>query len=978
MATKVAAARSFLRGGDVKKGIIPLKKKTLTTTTTKTKTRQRNVSVAASSSSSRSPRKETKTTGEGRRRRERERRERRVGEKEDELNLNLNSNSDSSFRNEERRRAKISAECVERSEEERSERRQTFLEDFRTKAKKTVAVSLLALAFSSKAAAAKAQNAASTATDLTSVTSCKSKCCSGGGDGGNGKVPTETIENSSSSSAAAGKSEVAKSLKEEEKIGASDSMRGGYESDLEMDDEDFDIDDLEMSELRQIGEELDSKAAASSKEGQSSDGAGQDEDEDDILAKLADMSDPSRRTDPYPWEGVNTKWMTDPSISVVLPPEQRDGQKYMLEVKRDYMTGEEISGTLELDLQKGGKVDAKALQKKYKNKLLVQTAFRPDKLRDMTYSQFWCLVEENQIQKARFSYDRRNLFVTTKPTAPGGQRTEMVGLPADPELMDHLTTHGVFVQDAKDLSFIEDLLLGVMRIGIPTAVGLALFYSSSKIGLLAEDKTSSFEIVNPKEIVTNFKDVAGIDIIKNEVQEVVEFLRQPKRFLEMGIRTPAGVLLVGQPGTGKTLLARAVAAEANVPLINCSGAEFVDEYVGMGAAKIRDLFELAREKAPCVIFIDEFDGLGKARTGGAGSEEMHTCNQLLAEMDGFANNTGVVVLAATNRAFVLDRAVLRPGRFDRVLEMPLPNREGRTEILEVHGRGKKFEQDVDLEIIAKATPGFTGAELMNLMNQSGLTAIRKGKEVISQAEVFEALDEIQAERLGESSPFSAKQLSGTPPSMLRKRMAIFASAKALVGCILPNYHELARVSVNPSGLSSTFAHFVPQEESVETNVVDRALLESEMVVLMAGYCAEKLAFGDKNVSVLGNSDVEQARALAKQMVCEYGYGKNVGMLTLPPEGESENGADTMVSATMQSLVQKDISELLEAAEVKAYMGIARNWRLFETISTKLYDEQNIMGGEFRRMLDSAFRLDGLSSEQSKENIVYPDHLSKVQ
>ena len=165
---------------------------------------------------------------------------------------------------------------------------------------------------------------------------------------------------------------------------------------------------------------------------------------------------------------------------------------------------------------------------------------------------------------------------------------------------------------------------------------------------------------------------------------------------------------------------------------------------------------------------------------------------------------------------------------------------------------------------------------------------------------------------------------------------------------------------------------------METNVVDRALLESEMVVLMAGYCAEKLAFGDKNVSVLGNSDVEQARALAKQMVCEYGYGKNVGMLTLPPEGESENGADTMVSATMQSLVQKDISELLEAAEVKAYMGIARNWRLFETISTKLYDEQNIMGGEFRRMLDSAFRLDGLSSEQSKENIVYPDHLSKVQ
>jgi cell division protease FtsH len=320
----------------------------------------------------------------------------------------------------------------------------------------------------------------------------------------------------------------------------------------------------------------------------------------------------------------------------------------------------------------------------------VQTQFRADKLRDMTYSQFWCLVEESQIQKARFNYDKRSMYVTTKTTAPGGQRTELLGIPPDPQLMDHLTTHGVFVQEPRDLSILEDLLLGVARIGIPTTVGLALFYASSKIGLLAEDKSSSFETVDPGDIETNFKDVAGIDIIKNEVQEVVEFLRQPKRFLEMGIRTPAGVLLVGLPGTGKTLLARAVAAEANVPLINCSGAEFVDEYVGMGAAKIRDLFEMAREKAPCVIFIDEFDGLGKARTGGAGSEDMHTCNQLLAEMDGFANNTGVVVLAATNRAFVLDRAVLRPGRFDRVLEMPLPNREGRAEILQVHGRGKKI------------------------------------------------------------------------------------------------------------------------------------------------------------------------------------------------------------------------------------------------------------------------------------------------
>ncbi|QDZ24957.1 P-loop-containing nucleoside triphosphate hydrolase [Chloropicon primus] len=761
------------------------------------------------------------------------------------------------------------------------------------------------------------------------------------------------------------------------------AMRGGYDSDLsdiDLDDgEDFDLDEADLSELRQIGQELENDASpAGAKGGGDAAASDKGEDDDAILAQLTDMSDPSRRKDPYPWEGVNTKWMQNKDVSVVLPPEDRDGRQYLLEVKRDEITGEELSGTLELDMQKGGKIDAKALQKKYKDKLLVQTAFRPDKLRDMTYSQFWCLVEESQVQKARFSYDRRNVFVTTKPSAPGGQRTEMVGLPPDPKLLDHLTTHGVYVEEPRDLSVVEDFLLGIMRIGIPTAVGLALFYSSSKIGLLAEDKTSSFETVNPKEIVTTFKDVAGIDIIKDEVQEVVEFLRQPKRFLEMGIRTPAGVLLVGQPGTGKTLLARAVAAEANVPLINCSGAEFVDEYVGMGAAKIRDLFELAREKAPCVIFIDEFDGLGKARTGGAGSEEMHTCNQLLAEMDGFTNNTGVVVLAATNRAFVLDKAVLRPGRFDRVLEMPLPNREGRTEILEVHGRDKKFEPNVDLNIIAKATPGFTGAELMNLMNQSGLTAIRKGREIISQADVFEALDEIQAERLGESSPFSAKQLSGTPPSVLRKRMAIFATAKAMVGCILPQYHDLARVSVNPTGLSSTFAHFVPQEESVETNVIDRALLESELVVLMAGYCAEKLSFGDKNVSVLGSADVEHARALAKQMVCEYGYGKNVRMLTLPPE--EEGSTESKVSGKTQSLVNSDIADLLEAAEVKAYQGLAKNWRLFESLSTQLYTDKNIMGGEFNDLLreNQAFRYpDSYLPQEKREKIVYPDHESEL-
>ena len=675
--------------------------------------------------------------------------------------------------------------------------------------------------------------------------------------------------------------------------------------------------------------------------------------DDEILAELRDASDPSRRTDPYPWEGLNTKWMTDPSVSVVLPPDDRDGHQYLLEVKRDEMTGEELRGTLDLELKKtkGGKVDAKALQKKYKDKLLVQTAFRPDKLREMTYSQFWCLVEEGRIQKAKFSIDRRNLFVTTKPEAPGGRRTEKIGLPPDPDLMDHLTAHGVFVEEPGELSAIENALLGFMRIGIPAAVGLALLYSCSKIGMLAEDKTSSFEVVAPREVGTTFNDVAGIDTIKGEVQEVVTFLQHPKRFLEMGIRTPSGVLLVGLPGTGKTLLARAVAAEANVPLINCSGAEFVDEYVGMGAAKIRDLFELAREKAPCVVFIDEFDGLGKARTGGAGSEDMHTCNQLLAEMDGFTNNTGVVILAATNRAFVLDRAVLRPGRFDRLLEMPLPNREGRLAILRVHARGKRMGKNVDLGIIAKATPGFTGAELANLVNMGGLTAIRRGREVISQEDLFESLDEVQAERTGEANPFAPAQIEGQAPAELRRRMAAFATAKGLVGCSVGGYHELARVSVNPSGLASTFAHFIPKEESVETNVLDRATLEKELVVLMAGYCGEKRVYGEDSVSVLGNSDWEQANALAHQMVCEYGYGDKVGSMVMPAGGAGEaGGAGGGESRQMRAWVADDVAKMLADAEERSARILEDKADVYARLTERLFVEQTIVGEDFKTAL----------------------------
>eukprot|EP00803_Ostreobium_quekettii_P010009 evm.model.scf_768.7 EVM.evm.TU.scf_768.7 scf_768:46516-52162(+) len=356
--------------------------------------------------------------------------------------------------------------------------------------------------------------------------------------------------------------------------------------------------------------------------------------------------------------------------------------------------------------------------------------WRMDKLKDISYTQFWALVREGRVDKVQYTRDYRSLWVDLKDSAPGGAQRIKIGIPFDPDLMNHLVSHGVYISEEMP-SPLSSVLFSLFRLTVPITVAFFLVQASFRLGERKPGQDQIFgganlDMMEAKKMQLTFKDIAGIDEVKEEIKEIVSFLKNPARFTELGARSPAGILLVGPPGTGKTLLAKAIAGQAEVPFFSTAGTEFMEMYVGVGAARVRDMFQKARKAAPCILFIDEFDGVGKQRSQSAGNDEsVHTINQLLTEMDGFEDNTGVVVIAATNRPGSLDTALTRPGRFDRIIHLPLPNLAGRIEILKVHARGKKLEEGLEFSKVARATAGYTGADLMNLMNQSAIVAVRQ-------------------------------------------------------------------------------------------------------------------------------------------------------------------------------------------------------------------------------------------------------------
>lgn len=596
-------------------------------------------------------------------------------------------------------------------------------------------------------------------------------------------------------------------------------------------------------------------------------------------------------------------------------------------------------------------------------KMALQSAWRPDKLKDMTYTQFWNLVGERQVEKASYSLDRRSIYVTTKASAPGGSRTEKVGLPFDPDLFDHMVEHGVYIETPSPNPALP-LVHAVLRLVFPVWFSFLLVKFAFRVGRKKKrDKIfggARMESISAKDALITFDDIAGIDQVKAEIMEVVAFLKDPQRFLRLGARSPAGVLLVGPPGTGKTLLAKAIAGEAGVPFFSIAGTEFMEMFVGVGASRVRDMFQQARKNAPCILFIDEFDGLGKARQyGGAGNDEsVHTINQLLAEMDGFEDNTGVVVMAATNRPAALDQALTRPGRFDRIVHLPLPNVEGRVGILKVHARDKKVAEDLDYQRVARATAGFTGAELMNLMNQAAIIAARQGQPAIGNREVFEALEKVHREKMGSGGNAATSFDTDVVPPRMRRTIAIYEAARALIGYITPNFDEIQRVSVCPGGLATGYTYFLPMEERLESRVTTRGYMESRMVVALAGRCAERLILGDANVSTAGASDLELANSVAREMVYRCGFGARTGPVALMDNEEvylnrqrTRRVAD--ISTEMAKIAYADVSELLEAAEAKAYWGVAANYEPLRKLVERLEQVESLTGEELAALLEGA-------------------------
>ncbi len=436
----------------------------------------------------------------------------------------------------------------------------------------------------------------------------------------------------------------------------------------------------------------------------------------------------------------------------------------------------------------------------------------------------------------------------------------------------------------------------------------------------------------------SFDDIAGIDEAKAEFEEIVSFLKEPERYTLVGAKIPKGVLLVGPPGTGKTLLAKAIANEASVPFYSVAGSEFVEMFIGIGAARIRDLFKKASENTPCIVFIDEIDAVGRERgagIGGGNDEREQTLNQLLTEMDGFKENKGVIVVGATNRVDILDAALLRPGRFDRQITVGLPDRLGRLGILKVHARNKPLAEDVSLVQLANRTPGFSGADLANLLNESAILATRYKKKTISKNEVNEAADRIIGGIAG----------SAMEDTKNKKLIAYHEVGHAIVGSLLENHDEVEKVTLIPRGGAKGLTWFAPEEDQT---LVSRSQLLARIITTLGGRVAEKIVFGDPEITTGASNDLQQVTNIARQMVTRYGMS-SIGPIALEDNNNEQiflGGNDDAISDRIDS----EVCKIINHCEQVATKIVLDNRVIIDLIVEKLLDAETITGEEFRQLV----------------------------
>jgi cell division protease FtsH len=468
---------------------------------------------------------------------------------------------------------------------------------------------------------------------------------------------------------------------------------------------------------------------------------------------------------------------------------------------------------------------------------------------------------------------------------------------------------------------------------VPGGPGQAMNFGKSKARFMMEAKTGVV-----------FDDVAGIEEAKEELQEVVTFLKKPERFTAVGARIPKGVLLVGPPGTGKTLLAKAIAGEAGVPFFSISGSEFVEMFVGVGASRVRDLFKKAKENAPCIVFIDEIDAVGRQRgagIGGGNDEREQTLNQLLTEMDGFEGNTGIIIIAATNRVDVLDSALLRPGRFDRQIMVDPPDIKGRLEILNVHARNKKLADEVSLDAIARRTPGFTGADLANLLNEAAILTARRRKDAITMSEIDDAVDRVVA------------GMEGTPlvDSKSKRLIAYHEVGHAIVGTLVKAHDPVQKVTLIPRGQAQGLTWFTPSEDQT---LISRAQILARIKGALGGRAAEDVIFGDAEVTTGAGNDLQQVTGMARQMVTRFGMS-DLGPLSLESsQGEVFLGRDWLnrseYSEEIASRIDGQVRAIVDRCYEETKEIIQGNRQVIDRLVDLLIEKESIDGDEFRQIV----------------------------